>query len=494
MGNILQKSLSAHYEDDLTKGWIINALSKLSSCPKFPSAPAITEIASNYSKSKICDLYQRALEYKKLVKFRWALKQSSQLVVDSSLNFLAAFVQKAKEKGAKVYEPKKTVQGWLTSLNIDSKDVAPAGIIYQAYEKQDKSGGGGGSSGKTDEENQNALKVSGPRKWGNKGYAEDDPVNKPVTMQTNDKITQSISSSSFEVKTKSKAAANSGTGGGYKMPGIQSISSDNYNVSGGTSTSYKPDPKNDAKTTTFSKPAVPVKEDPASLEKQKLASAIFAMGTTNTKPAGLFGVMNVKNTSSSTSKLGSSSLNKPAAVGNKPKENIDLLDLDDDFSKPPENIAKNNDLNLLMGMQKEEPQGQINVSMGAANTNVKPNLFANLTSKKQQPAATPLNKLTQKFEVDQFEKYWETMPEELIEKFQSKIHNESEFKMLTESLGINIIEIIDNEIVCAGLNERKEIILVYGIYEASGNMEVRIKAKTPEEMARIMKVIKLYAL
>ena len=86
------------------------------------------------------------------------------------------------------------------------------------------------------------------------------------------------------------------------------------------------------------------------------------------------------------------------------------------------------------------------------------------------------------------------MPEELIEKFQSKIHNESEFKMLTESLGINIIEIIDNEIVCAGLNERKEIILVYGIYEASGNMEVRIKAKTPEEMARIMKVIKLYAL
>lgn len=491
MGNILQKSLSAHYEDDLTKGWIINALSKLSSCPKFPSAPAITEIASSYSRSKICDLYQRALEYKKLVKFRWALKQSSQLVVDSSLNFLSAFVQKAKEKGAKAYEPKKTVQGWLTSLNIDSKDVATPGIIYQAYEKQDKSGGGGGNLGKTDEENQSALKVSGPRKWGHAGYAEDDPVNKPVTMQTNDKITQSISSSSFEVKTKSKAAAANSGAAGYKMPGIQSISSaDTY---GGTSTSYKPDPKNDIKTTSFAKPSVPIKEDPASLEKQKLASALFTgvsgIGTTSTKPAGLFGVMNVKNTSTSTSKLGSSSLNKPAAVGNKPKETMDLLDLDDDFSKPPENISKNNDLNLLMGMQREEPQ------VGAATSNAKPNLFANLTSKKQQPATTtPLSKLTQKFEVDQFEKYWESMPEELIEKFQSKIHNESEFKNLTESLGINIIEIIDNEIVCAGLNERKEIILVYGIYEASGNMEVRIKAKTPDEMARIMKVIKLYAL
>lgn len=486
MGNILQKALSSHYEDELTKGWILNALSKISSCPKYPSVPAIVEIASNYSRSKICDLYQRALEYKKLTKFKWALKQSSQLVVDSSLNFLSAFVQKSKEKGAKSYEPKKSISGWLSSINIENKDNSASGIIYQAYEKQDKSGGGGG--GKTDEDNQNALKVTGPRRWGMEGYAEDQPVNKPMTMQTNEKITQSISSSSFDNKFKSKAAGGSGAiSSSGKMTGITSISSENYNVSGG-SLSYKPD-KNEIKTSTSITKPPPMKEDPASLEKQKLATDLFrgisGIGTTGTKPAagGLFGVMNVKTAGS----MGKTNpLNKPSTI-TKPKETIDLLDLDDDISKPPENVSKNNDLNLL-GI-KEEPQ------MGIT-TNVKSNnLFANLTSKK--PAAisnTPFNKLTQKFEVDQFEKFWESMPEELIEKFQSKVRSENDFKVMTETLGIDIIEIIDNEIICAGLNEKKDMILVYGIYEASGNMEVRIKAKTQEEMGRIMKVIKLYAI
>ena len=118
----MQKSLKTHYEDELSKGWILNALSKLSSCPKYPSAPAISEISSSYSRSKVCDLYQRALEYQKLTKFKWALKQSSQLVVDPSLTFLSDFVQKAKDKGAKAYEPKKNITGWLTSLNLENKD------------------------------------------------------------------------------------------------------------------------------------------------------------------------------------------------------------------------------------------------------------------------------------------------------------------------------------------------------------------------------------
>lgn len=86
------------------------------------------------------------------------------------------------------------------------------------------------------------------------------------------------------------------------------------------------------------------------------------------------------------------------------------------------------------------------------------------------------------------------MPEELIERFDSKIKSEQDFKNLTESLGINIIEIIDNEIICAGLNEQKEIILIYGIYNPNGNVEIRIKAKTQTEMSRIMKVVKLYAI
>ena len=463
----MQKSLNSNYEDDLTKGWILNSLSKLASCPKFPSAPTIAEITLNYSRSKVCDLYQRALEYNKLTKFKWALKQSSQLVVDPSLTFLSNFVQKAKEKGAKAYEPKKTITGWLSSLNLDNKDTQASGILYQAYEKQQEKSGG-----RNEEDNQNAIKVKGPKKWTDKGYEEDQPVSKPIPMQTGDKITQSISSSAFENKSKPKTTSGT-TNTGFKIGGITSISSENYTGA----SSYKPDTKTPEKTANpFARPAA---VDPNLNEKQLLASNIFKGIDTGNKPTGtgLFAVMNVKTSSAFGQAMSSKPMSKPMT---KPSTTIDLLDIEDD-NKPQE--INRNEPNLLMGFNK--PEEQINVPIK------KENLFANLTSKK--PNATPFNKLTQKFQVDQFEKYWESMPEELIEKFQSNIRSENEFKAMTETLGIDIIEIIDNEIICAGLNEKREVILIYGIYESSGNMEVRIKAKTPEEMRNILKVIKLYA-
>jgi len=399
------------------------------------------------------------------------LKQSSQLVVDPSLKFLSNFVQKAKEKGAKAYEPKKTITGWLSSLNLDNKDSQASGIIYQAYEKQQEKSGG-----RAEEDNQNSIKVKGPKKWTDKGYEEDQPVNKPIAMQTGDKITQSISSSAFENKNKAKTASGT-TNTGSKIGGITSMSSENY--AGSSASSYKTETK------TLEKPtnslARPAAVDPNLNEKQLLASNIFkGIDTGNTAGTGLFAVMNVKTNSAFGQAMSSKTnpMNKPIT---KPSTTIDLLDIEDDDNKPQE--INRNEPNLLMGFNK--PEEQINVPLK------KENLFANMTSKK--PNSTPFNKLTQKFQVDQFEKYWESMPEELIEKFQSNIRSENEYKVMTENLGINIIEIIDNEIICAGLNDKKEVILIYGIYESSGNMEVRIKAKTSEEMRNILKVIKLYA-
>lgn len=480
MSNILQKALDAHYEDDLTKGWIINSLSKLSSCPKFPSSPAINEINSLYSRSKICDLYQRANEYKRLNKFKWALKQSSQLVVDPSLNFLSNFVQKSLERGAKPYDSKRTVASWVASLALENKDLQTSGINFESYERKDK-------KIITDEEQQSALKVKGPQKWTSEGYKEDQPVNKPITMQTGDKITQSISSSAFEKKVKQGigSGVGSSSGGGFKMGGITSISSENYAGSGSnTNTTFKPSQTN------IAKPQA-VKENP---EKQKLASDIFkGIGESSGKNVGggLFSSMNVNEKSKGLTKNTNVFGNK-ATIANKSNNNtggtIDLLDLNDpedgnnnNFNENPTGKIDNNLLMAFGNKPEEKPLSQMKKDN---------NLFANLQNKQ----AKPFSKLTQKFQVEQFENYWETMPEELIEVFESKIRSEQDFKNMTENIGIDIIEIIENEIICAGLNEKKDIILIYGIYNPTGNMELRIKAKTSEEMAKIMKIIKLYAI
>lgn len=210
LANILKKSLEAHYEDEFTKGWILNALSKLTSCPKFSPSVDIAQLSEKYSRSKICDLNQRANEYKRLTKFKWALKQSSQLVVDPALNFLSGFVQKAIEKGAKTYDSKRTTSSWIAGLALENKEAQNPGINFQAYEKQDR-------SVKTDEEVQSSLKVKGPQKWTPEGYKEDQPVNKPATMTTNEKITQSIGSATNQVKGKQMSSISgnaSGTSGG----------------------------------------------------------------------------------------------------------------------------------------------------------------------------------------------------------------------------------------------------------------------------------------
>lgn len=424
----------------------------------------------------MCDLYQRALEYKKLNKFKWALKQSSQLVVDPNLTFLSNFIQNAKAKGAKSYEPKKNIAGWLSSLTLENKDISSSGINYQAYEKQEK-------SAKTDEENQTAIRVKGPKKWTEKGYEEDQPVSKPA-IQTGDKITQSISSNASENKNKAKPLTIAAASAGFKKGGgITSMSSDNYAGSGSGSSFQSQNLKPIDKTAIV---ANKTKEDANYSEKQKLASDLFKgiSGSGNkTGGTGLFAVMNVKTTGGIGSIGKTNPMNRPASINKQPVAAIDLLDINDDDDNNNNQSSKNNEPNLLMGFNKSEEKAPLNKKDN--------NLFANMNKK---TSSTPFNRLTQKFQADQFEKYWETMPEELIEKFPSKIRTEYEFKVLTENLGIDIIEIIDNEIICAALNEKKEVVLIYGIYEQSGNMEVRIKAKTSEEMRRIMKVIKLYAI
>lgn len=48
------------FEDELTKGYILNALSKLSSVPIFPNQSLVQDILDKFSTSKYIELSQRS--------------------------------------------------------------------------------------------------------------------------------------------------------------------------------------------------------------------------------------------------------------------------------------------------------------------------------------------------------------------------------------------------------------------------------------------------
>ena len=88
---------------------------------------------------------------------------------------------------------------------------------------------------------------------------------------------------------------------------------------------------------------------------------------------------------------------------------------------------------------------------------------------------------------------WETLSNEHNEEFNSKIKNEADFKKLTDNIGIQMVEIIGNEIICAGASQKGEVFLVYGVYNPSGVLEIRLKGKNKDELKEINRVIKLFA-
>lgn len=164
LATLLIPKFDSHFEDDITKSWLLNSLSKLSSLPNFPLElqKTLDTTIQAYARSKHSDLSQRSVEYRSLKNYRWALRQSSLLEIDKDLAFLNAFVLKAKNAGAKAYDPKKNVGNWLSSLaggEKDGKDIG-MGLSFQPYAEKKKE--------KEDEGSK--IIAKGPKKWTDQGY------------------------------------------------------------------------------------------------------------------------------------------------------------------------------------------------------------------------------------------------------------------------------------------------------------------------------------
>lgn len=62
------------FENISTRGWVLNALAKLSSCSAFTMQEEVADCFEFYSDSKSEDVSSRAVEYKILSKYNAALR------------------------------------------------------------------------------------------------------------------------------------------------------------------------------------------------------------------------------------------------------------------------------------------------------------------------------------------------------------------------------------------------------------------------------------
>ncbi|MBS1889799.1 MAG: hypothetical protein JST59_00770 [Actinobacteria bacterium] len=84
--------------------WVLNALAKLSSSKAFQLHKEVKAVLEEYSASNDTDVWERAMEYRKLAKYNAALRISDTLVFDPAMPFLKGFVDEARKKGAKEYQ------------------------------------------------------------------------------------------------------------------------------------------------------------------------------------------------------------------------------------------------------------------------------------------------------------------------------------------------------------------------------------------------------
>ncbi|EGR32873.1 hypothetical protein IMG5_068280 [Ichthyophthirius multifiliis] len=254
---VLLEYITNDFEDKNTRGWMLNALAKLSSCPAFSMQEELAQCFDYYADSYNPEVASRAKEYKILSKYNAALRQSQALVIDPKLNFLNDFIEKAVMNGAKKYEQSKSMKmayGQTTTQNQQ--------IYFEAKQSdklQYKNNG--------DQEEELKLNIK-QRIYGPDGVNEiEQPKPLSYKIQENNSNKKSISSKDYQEKPYIE---------GVKVvrPEINSISSDTYKLNQPSNTvDYR------AKIET---------ENPKQKQRDALAQGLFSGIATNTPSVTIY--------------------------------------------------------------------------------------------------------------------------------------------------------------------------------------------------------------
>ncbi|CAD8066422.1 unnamed protein product [Paramecium primaurelia] len=448
--------LDSQLESETTISWILTCLAKLQSARAFQMFDQTRAIFQKYMQSKNLDCQQRAIDFFTLAKFNAALKGSQYITIDPKMSFLDAYVQQERLRGAQPYNPSLQVK----AAALGSATEAPS-LNFGPYSDNKygsvKTGTFGVEENKTTNQNSTVPTIAGP--WDDTGYNQKQPsVAKPVIAAPMAiGSTVGISSNGSNQTTTTKTT-------------MQSMGSGQMGVNTNqTQNNYIPPVK-----------PLPPKEDPNLKEKQKLANQLFpSFSQTQQQPQqtqkkGITAMATQKPMNANPTQVPQSK--PPAQVNN-------LLEIDDS----------------LPIQQSVSSVSQVNVQQPQIITQ-KTVVPQQLQPQQQWSQSTPVQTFPQQqiksyipanINVDQYEQLWERNQNIKEVTLQSKIKSEQDFKKMIQTININVIEVIEQEIICAGANaESKSCVLLYGCYNQNGSLDLKINTTDPKDGEYILALIK----
>ncbi|CAD8201080.1 unnamed protein product [Paramecium octaurelia] len=448
--------LDSQLESETTKSWILTCLAKLQSARSFQMFDQTRAIFQKYMQSKNLDCQQRAVDFYTLAKFNAALKSSKDTTVDPKMSFLDAYVEQERKRGAQRYNPSLQVK----AAALGSAAEAPTLNFGPYGGAKTSTFGAGAEENKTTNQNPSAPIIAGP--WDDSGYTQKQPpVPKPVnaipiaigstTGIGSNTIGQTISKTTMQAMGSGQMGVNNNLPQNPYIPPVRPL---------------------------------PPKEDPNLKEKQKLAYQIFApisqtqQQSQSTQKKGISGMATQKPMNANANPIQASQQKPPAQV-------LNLLEIDDPkpsqqpiaefpqvYVQQPQIITQK----PVVPQQQQPQQQQIQTSP----------IQAQPIPQQQIRSYIPAN-----INVDQYEQLWERNQNVKEVTLQSKIKSEQDFKRMIQSININVIEVIDQEIICAGANaESKSCVLIYGCYNSNGSLDLKINSTDPLDAEYILVVIK----
>ena len=484
---MLSYLLNKNYDDEMTKCLLISAIAKVHSNMGFSNLDFVNDIIEKYSRDKNPEIQQRCLEYKRMQNKAQIIEKNQfttivdETTIDPSLEFLNDYVQ--TYSNGKVYDPDYAeritekfnssdmtlnVGPYSTPENILSMNSSQSANINRLYESKDNN---------LVKNMKNELNVRVAQKWGEKGYVDEKPIERPRPMTINTNSIGSGSNTNTNYSTNSTIYTNK--------------SNNPYSAVAG------PTPSKDSiqGTTVYPKPTSKKQEpvyDPNSLEKKKLMNDLFGGSSSTTskqekpvskpqpvshqakpvqqsKPSsgGLFGNLKVNQSTSS------SKPTQPKPAPQQP-QSVNLLGFDDvkpatstPITTQPQTQQPTMDLlNDIFGATSTTQPVQQNTQPVQQNT--QPSLFDNLginTVNNTQPvsAYTP-----NQIDADVFEKKWEAFPDEDSYTINVGVGTPEKFKEIITSKGnFHCVSILSNEVISSALYKNQTVLLFANIEEGS---------------------------
>jgi hypothetical protein len=479
-----------------TKNWIYSALAKIKACPNFSD----TFIAGLFEEAKTSDNYeirQRAHEYSH--KTEGIVSIAKIAPYDANLTFLKDFIEAAIKKGARKYDSSKVgVSGKINSA-MKSGDLG----LLTTHRQADLTGEPG-NGGQVGADENITLAKGGQKIFGTKKIGDSPGLPKkaePLNFSgagSGDTPSKFIGTTTAPVKAKEDPKAAQRRAQAAKIFG-GTVNIPLFGTSAKQTITIKPfGPTTTARPTNGPQPTPKTKPTPTANTGNSLFGTPPANKPAPVKPkAPTANPLAKPNTGfdllGGDDLLGGGDLlggptnpqTKPAPVTQPAPAGFDIFDMDFNDPSPVTNKpeSKTNTGGDLLGFSAPQPNFskpvQVKSPVSQRINEIEVDIFGG-----ENTVGAPEARRLMPFIIttDKFEELWGDFGDDALEhnKKTCNVRNQKEFGVMCQSVGFAISETIENDNICSG-KYGDEIILFYGTYKLSGQVDCQVKSRIPVE-------------